>query len=205
MLNMGIFRFKKKNKSKMALICSHNDFNSTKVILLGLYRNLKFDVIWKDQNELEQTLSHGLKLTSHNEYPLINDGDFTVSGSASVLTYFNIKGGAPSLLPKKARLLAEQHYWIELLVNHLEPPLITNCCDEERVTQFLTHVNDNLSSRSFFVGEFSLADIHWYVACNELLKQGLLRLKNYTNIMRWMEQVDLKIPDSDIKQQLYAA
>lgn len=189
----------------MAVICRHDDINSNKVILLGLYRNLTFDVIWKDQNELEETLSHGLKLDAQHAFPHINDGDFSTSGAASVLTYFNIKGGAPSLLPKKARLLAEQYYWIELLTQHLEPPLISNRCDEEQVEQFLASVDDNLASRSFLVGEFSLADIHWYVACNELLKQGLLKLKNYVNIMRWMEQVDLKIPDSDVKQQMYAA
>ena len=58
-----------------------------------------------------------------HRYPCIDDGVFTNCGSAAVLTYLNIKGGAPSVHPRKARVLAMQQYWIQLLKTKVEPYL----------------------------------------------------------------------------------
>lgn len=205
---MGFFNFNKKKTDKhqiMTLHCYENDLNSSKAILLGLCRNLKFDVVWDDTVQIPHQFSKILKLDQSDKVPYIYDGDFSTSGVSSVLTYFNIKGGAPSLLPKKARLLAEQYYWIQLLTDKLEPMLIDNNCDGKDIQSLLKNVDDNLSSRVFFVGEFSLADIHWYVACNELLKQGVFKHGGYKNIDAWMDAVAAKIPDSDLKFRLLAA
>lgn len=205
---MGFLNFNKKkieNHQVMTLHCSENDLNSNKAILLGLYRNLKFDVVWKDSDQMQDQFSNALNINESDKVPCIYDGDFSTSGVSSVLTYFNIKGGAPSLLPKKARLLAEQYYWIQLLTDKLEPMLINNNCCGKDVQNLLKNINVNLSSRSFLVGEFSLADIHWYVACNELLKQGVFKHSDYQSIDVWMDAVATKIPDSDLKYRLLAA
>lgn len=206
---MGFFNFKKKktnqNKQGMTLLCSENDLNSNKAIFLGLYRNLQFDVVWKQIDHVEDQFSNTLKNKQLENIPSVQDGDFSTTGVSSVLTYFNIKGGAPSLLPRKARLLAEQYYWIQLLNDELEPMLINNNCIDECVQTLLKSINENLSSRDYLVGEFSLADIHWYVACKELLKQGVFKQSDYSNIDKWMHAVAAKIPDSDLKYKLLAA
>ena len=206
---MGFFNFKKKKTNPkqqvMTLRCRENDLNSNKAILLGLYRNLQFDVIWLKIDQVEDQFSNALKYIELEYIPSIKDGDFSTAGISSVLTYFNIKGGAPSLLPRKARLLAEQYYWIQLLNDELEPMLINNTCIDESVQALLKNINDNLSSRDYLVGEFSLADIHWYVACKELLKQGVFKQSDYSNVDKWMHAVAKKIPESDLKYKLLAA
>lgn len=205
---MRFFNFNKKKTDKrpiMTLHCYENDLNSSKAILLGLCRNLKFDVVWDDADQNHSQFSNILKLNESDTVLCIHDGDFSTSGASSVLTYFNIKGGAPSLLPKKARLLAEQYYWIQLLTDKLEPMLIDNHCYGKEVQYLLKNVDDNLASRVFLVGEFSLADIHWYVACHEMRKQGVFKRGDYADIDAWMHAIAAKIPDSDLKFRLLAA
>ena len=81
---MGFFNFKKKKTNHkqhiMKLLCSENDLNSNKAILLGLYRNLQFDVVWRQVDYIEDQFSNALKNSELDNIPSVQDGDFSTAG-----------------------------------------------------------------------------------------------------------------------------
>lgn len=191
---MGLFSSKPKTDIKPRLTCNVNDVGSYKCILLASYRKLPIDIVWDDSSVHEDKMSASLQMSNLDRFPSVDDGEFTIIGPNAVLTYLNIKGGAPSVQPHKARVLAMQQYWIEVLKTKVEP-LINNISEHGKKLEKVFAVFDkNLEGKQHIVGEFSLADIHWGAVISMLEKDHRSLLSKYKNINQWIAAIKEEIP-----------
>ena len=193
---MGLFSSKKKAAEAPKLVCLSGDAQSYKCIFLAAYRKLTIDVEWEASSTPEDKLpesSAGL-----NRFPRIEEGDLEVCGPSAALTYLNIKGRTPTIHPRKARVLAAQQYWIQVLTRELEPLLDDIQKNQASISGILEVLDADLADSSHIVGEFSLADIHWSATCKALEERGHgALLSGFDNIGKWLATIKSEIPQYD--------
>ena len=178
------------------------DVGSYKCLFLASYRKIPVEIEWEESSELDDKMSESLNMSNLNRYPCIEDGDFTISGENAVMTYLNIKGRAPSIHPRKARVLAMQQYWIQVLKTKFMPEEGSG----EPNTATLDALDKALTNQKYIVGEFSLADIHWAAALKVLEDGGNASiLSNYKNVADWFANMKTEIPNFDVKNERVAA
>lgn len=202
---MGLFSSKPKVDAQPILTCCPNDAESYKCILLASYRGLPVRVIWEDTSAYKDKLSASLRMSHLRRFPCIDDGEFTNCGSAAVLTYLNIRGGAPSVHPRKARVLAMQQYWIQVLKTKVEPFLNDVAKNGNTLANVFKVLDKNLEGKRHIVGEFSLADIHWGAVFLMLEKDHTNIISNYKNIGQWLANIKVEIPSYDTSLKEVAA
>lgn len=193
---MGLFSSKKKAAEAPKLVCLSGDAQSYKCIFLAAYRKLTIDVEWEASSAPEDNLPESV--AGLNRFPRIEDGDLKVCGPSAALTYLNIKGRTPTIHPRKARVLAAQQYWIQVLTRELEPLLDDIEKNQASISGILKVLDADLADLSHIVGEFSLADIHWSATCKALEEQGhSALLSGFDNIGRWLADIKSEIPQYD--------
>ncbi len=196
---MGLFS---KSKSKVSetpqLVCMPGDAASYKCIFLASYRKIPVEIVWGEPSSLDDKMSESLNMSNLTRYPCIKEGDFTVCGESAVMTYLNIKGRAPTIHPRKARVLAMQQYWIQVLK--------TKCDAEENFDVVFTELEKALVNQKYIVSEFSLADIHWAAVFKALEDGGnAVDMSKYKNISEWFSQMKNEIPGYEVKENKVAA
>ena len=203
---MGLFGSKKKVNETSKLICKTGDAGSYKCMFLAAYRNVSIDVDWETSSSIDDKVSESLHLPSHNQYPCIKENDFVVCRTNPVLTYLNIKGKAPTIHPRKARVLAAQQYWIQVLTKKFEPLLSDISSNSKNITTILEMFDENLADKNYIVGEFSLADIHWAAIFKVLEDQGQSNIfTSYQNLSTWLSKMKKEISAYDVKGEQVAA
>ena len=197
---MGLFDvFKSKpvaldNKPK--LMCKPGDPASYKCIYLASYRGFPVNVEWVRPSSLHDHMARSIISSNIEQLPRIEDNGFVVCGSKAVLTYLNTKGGAPSLHPRKARVLAMQQYWIELLErfsnlieNEHEP------AHQQQIDEIIKLLDDTLSTNKYIVKEWSLADIHWLATFKSMDNEEKINLlEKFKNISQWFQRLESEAP-----------
>ncbi len=196
---MGLFsKSKPKKSTKPHLKCSSGQAASFKCIYLASIRQVSMDIEWCEPTALDDKMSESLNLSNISQYPCIEDGDFTICGESAVLTYLNVKGKAPTIHPRKARVLAMQQYWIQVLS--------TKFNDENDIAPSLNQLEKTLEDKKFIVGELSLADIHWAAAFKALEVNGnSLDMTKYKNINAWLSNMKKEIPNYEASDEEVAA
>ena len=191
---MGLFSSKKKAAETPKLMCISGDAQSYKCIFLAAYRKLTVDVEW----EASPADDKSVDAAGLNRFPRVEEGDFKASGPGAALTYLNIKGRTPAIHPRKARVLAAQQYWIQVLTRELEPLLNDIQENQASISGILKVLDANLADSNHIVGEFSLADIHWSATCKALEEQGHgAMLSGFDNIGKWLANIKSEIPQYD--------
>ena len=197
---MGLFSSKKKAVESPKLICLSGDAQSYKCVFLAAYRKLTIDVEWEASSAPEDKKSESAQMAGLNRFPRVEEGDFKVCGSNAALTYLNIKGRSPTIHPRKARVLAAQQYWIQVLTRELEPLLDDIQKNQASISRILKVLDADLADSDHIVGEFSLADIHWSATCKALEEQGhSALLSGFGNIGKWLATIKSDLPQYDTK------
>ena len=203
---MGLFNSKQKVSETPKLICKLGDTESYKCIFLASYRKLPIDITWEESSVLEDKMSESLHMSGLNRFPCIKDGDFTVSGLNAVLMYLNIKGQTPTIHPRKARVLAMQQYWIQVLRSKFASLVRDISNNQKEMATVLKVFDKNLENKEYIVGEFSLADIHWSAVFKVLEEKGQLDIFNsYENLTNWLAKIKTEIPGYDMSTEKVAA
>ena len=154
----------------------------------------------------EEKLTESMHMENLSQFPCLKEGDLVVTGLRGVMTYLNIKGKAPTIHPRKARVLAMQQYWIQVLNEKFEPLLddITN--RKSDVEKVLGHLDSSLKEKDYIVDEFTLADIHWAAAFKSLIENGQSDvISGFENIKTWLERIKSEIPSFDAVAEKAAA
>ncbi len=119
--------------------------------------------------------------------PSLTHGPVSAKGESAVITYFDKKGTGPSFRPKKARVLGEQNYWMDLSYQYLDKG--------EKVNEILARLDSNLANQEFVAGPLSLADP--VIAGNVLtLKKADNYPSSLSNVDAWLARVEQKIPEN---------
>ena len=205
-LIMGFFsKSKPKDSSSIKLLCLSGDAASYKCIFLASYRKLPIEIIWKNESELDDKISESLNMADLQRYPCIEDGDFTICGENAVFTFLNIKGQSPSIHPRKARVLAMQQYWIQILESKLSPMLNNFNNNNSEIETILNALDNELDNQSYIVGELSLADFHWLGVFKTQVERGSNMHESFTNITSWFSRMKKEVPDYDVNTEKVAA
>ncbi|MEM7401707.1 MAG: glutathione S-transferase [Pseudomonadota bacterium] len=196
---MGLFsKSKPKVNESLKLICMPGDAASYKCIFLASYRKIPIEIEWGEPSSLDDKMSESLNMSNLTRYPCIKDGDFTVCGESSVLTYLNVKGRTPSIHPRKARVLAMQQYWIQVLNSR--------CDEKSNYDAVFSELEKAFENQKYIVGEFSLADIHWAAAFKVLEQSGtVIDVSKYKNLSDWIARMKSEIPNYEVENEKAAA
>jgi len=176
---MGLFG-KKKQKTEGAMVLRGfpGDSSTNKCLLMAAEQGLLLETQLVDVTEGACESPEYRSLSPFGKVPCLKDGDFVISGAPAVLSYMGIKGKGGSLNPKKASILGEQNYWVDLAqrigdpaVQTLIQPLVPGCRDPgaealAAVSASLGRILDQLDAlladgRPFIAGQYSFADVHW--------------------------------------------
>jgi len=203
---MGLFSLKNKANETPKLLCNSNDAGSYKCLFLASYRKIPVYVEWEESSALKEEMSECLHLPGVHRFPCLEEGDFTVCGTNAVLVYLNIKGQAPTIHPRKARVLAMQQYWIQVLTTKFEPLLVDISNRLKDAAAVLQVFDNNLADKNYITGVFTLADIHWAAIFRMLEDQGQNSLfENYKNINIWLAKIKAEIPGYETSAKEAAA
>lgn len=115
----------------------------------------------------------------------LSHGPVSAKGESAIVTYFDKKGTGQSLRPKKARILGEQNYWMDVAYQYLDKG--------EKVNEVLTSLNNILGNQEFVAGQLSLADPVVAGSVMTLKKAGNLP-SGLSNVESWLGRVEEKIP-----------
>lgn len=185
-------------KKKPTLRCRPGDPASYMCIYLASYRGFSVDIEWVKRSTLEDKMARAIISSNIEQLPYIEDKDnhFIVCGTKAVLTYLNTKGGAPSIHPRKARILAMQQYWIEMLAKF--STLVNDHSNPEHHKQseiIINALDQALTENQYIVSEWSLADIHWLATFKSMQEQGQDSfLEKFEHIQNWLKRLQNEIP-----------
>lgn len=216
---MGFFNRKKVNKVlQMDLAGVPGTTQTDKCLLMAAEKDVVVNLVLGGGGHL-----------GGSEVPLLTEGSTTVKGTSGILAYLDVRGKGGQLNPKKAAFLGHQNYWGQVAIKFGEPavnclmheihygPIMDNdhivnvercSMAEQELEQALFELDKQLEDKSFIVGEYSYADIHWTTVVHlcELLGKLNMIIK-YCNVERWYDRVKArssfdKLPTLDeVKQQ----
>lgn len=193
---LKIFNPTKTPKNKPKLKCRPGDPASYKCIYLASFRGFHIEIEWAKQSTLEDKMARAIISSNIEQLPRIEDNDFIVCGTKAVLTYLNTKGGAPSIHPRKARVLAMQQYWIEMLEKF--STLVNDDKDpkhHEQLELIISTLDETLAENKYIVNEWSLADIHWLATFKIMQEQGQDSfLQKFNHIKAWFDRLNTEMP-----------
>lgn len=208
---MGLFG-KRKSKQQPALQMrgSPGDPGTNKCLLMAAERGVPLEALLVDLGERACDRPEYRALSPFGKVPCLRDGDFVTSGAPAVLAYLDIKGNGNSLNPKKASILAEQNFWVDLAQRVADPAasrLLSTLVPgapglsaadlqsgRAALAQALAQLDAAMADgRNFIVGQYSFADIHW-TACMHLcvLAGEQPVMEPYSAVSAWFERVQLR-------------
>lgn len=196
---MGLFSRKKDISSQeINLIGVKGQIATMKCLLMAGIKELSIKTtLVSVNNEIDQVNSYQYLDTSQ-KVPSLTQGDFSISGTRAILTYLDVRGKGQSLVPKKARVLGQQNYWIDVCYQTLAPVLQAvihgQASEENKATldKLLFRINSNLAENQFIVGQLSFADPH-VAAYIYVLRCSGYDLSEYNNISVWMTRLEGKM------------
>ncbi|MGB5734719.1 MAG: glutathione S-transferase family protein [Thiohalocapsa sp.] len=204
---MGLFGKRKQQPTALQLRGYPGDPGTNKCLLIAAERGVQLETLLVDLGERACDSPEYRALSPFGKVPCLRDGDFVTSGAPAVLAYLDIKGKGNTLNPKKASILAEQNFWVDLTQRLADPAvteLIANVtpgaprvsptqleAGRAGLTQALSQLNSAMAdNRPFIVGQYSFADIHW-TACLHLcvLAGEQAVVEPFPAVATWFERV----------------
>jgi glutathione S-transferase len=167
---MGIFSFfrgkKDKSSQEIELLGVSGHIATLKCLILAGIKDLPLRTRLASYNVGVDQIKSYQYLDSSNRVPTINHDGFTASGTPAILTYLDIRGKGASLTPRKARVLGQQNYWIDICYEILGPvtqAVTTGTAtndDTNLLNKTLTSLNNLLTENLYVVGPMTFADPH---------------------------------------------
>ena len=199
---MGLFS-KKKNSSnqKIKFIGIHGQAATIKSLLLAGIRGVPMDIDFAETDIKPDQLHSYQTINASDKAPILTQGDFSVSGARGIQTYIDIRGKGASLYPRKARVLGQQNYWIEVCYKVLAPAVQaivnsdSNDAIQDQCDHILNSLNTILADNQFVAGPLSLADPH-VAAYIYVLRGAGKNLQDYSNITNWITRLEDEMPDN---------
>lgn len=145
-------------------------------------------------------------LSPFERVPSLRHGDFAIAGARGIIAYLDARGVGLPLTPRKARLVGQQNYWIELAGNLLAPIIqAAEVCenDSEKSVQisgyhqaenFIHKLNTIVEESEFILGSPTLADPQVCAYIKRLQSRNMLP-QECDAIHKWYDRVFGLIPN----------
>lgn len=193
---MGLFsRKKNKGNNNVELLGLKGHISTMKCLLMASIKDVPLNTtLASSEVEIDQVNSYQY-LDASKKVPTLTQGDLSVSGVRAILTYLDVKGKGGSLIPKKARNLGLQNYWIDICFQTLGPAtqaFINKSMTEKDtalLNQVLSSLDKNLAKDEFIVGQLSFADPHVAAYVYALRSSGF-DMAQYPNVEKWTTRLE---------------
>lgn len=196
---MGLFSRKKdKGSNDMALLGLKGQISTMKCLLMAAIRDVPLKTTLASSQVAVNQVNSYQYLETSDRVPTLTQGDFSASGARAILTYIDVKGKGGSLIPKKARNLGLQNYWIDVCYQTLGPVtqafINKSMTDKESslLNDVLNSLDKTLAENEFIVGQLSFADPH-VAAYVYVLSCGGHDMTKYPNIGKWTSRLENKM------------
>lgn len=193
---MGFFSKKKDSSNqKIEFIGIHGQVATIKSLLLAAIRGVSMDINFAKTDIKPDQLHSYQNINISDQVPILKQGDFSVSGARGIQTYIDIRGTGASLYPRKARVLGQQNYWIEVGYKILAPAvqaIVDDQGNDDIQTQcdkVLASLDGILEENQFVAGPLTLADPQ-VAAYIYVLKGAGKDLQAYSNITNWITRLE---------------
>lgn len=193
---MGLFSWKKdKSSQEVTLLGVKGQIATMKCLLMAGIKDISLKTtLATSETEIDHVNSYQY-IEETKKVPTLTQGDFSVSGTRAILTYLDVRGKGTSLIPKKARTLGLQNYWVDVCYQTLAPAteaMIRGKMTTEDKTcleKVLSSMNKNLAENQYIVGQLSFADPH-AAAYIYVLKCGGYDMSQHPNIEKWIARLE---------------
>lgn len=204
---MGLFSRKKSaSNQEIEFLGVSGQASTLKCLLLAGVRGVSLRTTFAPSDVDVDHVPSYQYLAPFEKAPMISQGDFSVSGARAIQTYLDIRGKGASLYPRKARVLGQQNYWIEVCYKKLAPAVQDivkggDVSDDAKVqcNEVLSSLDKILGENLFVAGPLTLADPN-VAAFIYVLRSHDADLSPYSNIKSWITRLEGEISD-DLKNK----
>ena len=198
---MGLFSRKKDTSSQeMELLGVAGQIATLKCLVLAGLKGISLRTTFAPESTTVDQVNSYQYLAQNGRVPTLTQGDFSVSGARAIMTYLDIRGKGTSLTPRKARVLGQQNYWIDICYQLLGPAVQAisdgNATDEDKATcnSILNRLNELLGENLYVVGPMTFADSN-VAAYIYALKVSNADFSQYPNINNWITRLENEMTD----------
>lgn len=200
----------KKTQYVLQLLGTPDNTDTLKCLLTAAEVGLETDCATLDIAAGADKSAQYLDVSPFGMVPALKEADYYVAGASGVMSYIEARGLGKRLRPQNAQLLAEQNFWADIASTEVQPhveallrenvlkPADSRLPPDEKVAVAtrdalkapLQALNAQLTGKTFIIGDFSFADIHW-TACLHLLHEagGAALIESQSEVRRWFEQM----------------
>ncbi len=196
---MGLFSWKKdKSSQEITLLGVKGQIATMKCLLMAGIKEISLKTTLATPETKIDHINSYQYIDGTQKVPTLTQGDFSVSGARAILTYLDVRGKGTSLIPKKARTLGLQNYWVDVCYQALSPAteamIHGNMTVEDKIAleRVLSSLNKILADNQFIVGQLSFADPH-AAAYIYVLKCGGYDISQHPNIEKWITRLEEKM------------
>ncbi|AKH20420.1 glutathione S-transferase family protein [Sedimenticola thiotaurini] len=201
----------KKTQYVMQLLGFPGDADTLKCLLVAAEKGIEVESGVLDITEAQQKSEAYRKLSPLGIIPALKEAHYTVTGDLGIVTFIEGRGLGNRLAPRNAARLAEQTYWIDIARSNVAPhvellmqeqvlgPMANTAYGTDRAAVEaarealrgpLDAIDAQLDGKTFVVGDYSYADIHWtaYIHLLTLLGEADL-VEQRPNLNAWFERI----------------
>ncbi|MBW9263891.1 MAG: glutathione S-transferase family protein [Candidatus Thiodiazotropha sp. (ex. Lucinisca nassula)] len=183
------------------------DPNTNKCLLMAAEKDIRLNCELLDIEAGACESPEYRRLSPFGKAPCLKEGGYVVSGIQAILAYMDVRGEGGSLNPKKAAILGEQNYWVDVAERFIDPNVTVltsrlknntesaNENDVQSAKAVIGEAMDTLDTvlsdrRRFIAGDYSFADIHWTAAVHLcVLADHQDLISDRPNIKQWYDRV----------------
>jgi len=201
----------KKTQYVMQLLGFPGDADTLKCLITAAEKGIEVESGVIDVASGQQDSGDYRAISPFGILPALKEAHYTVAGDMGCTTFIEGRGLGNRLAPRNVATLAEQHYWMDMartdVADHVEtlmreqvlrpmrdPDYVADAVAVESARAGLVApldaLNAQLAGKSFIVGEYSYADIHWtaYVHLLQVAGEGAL-VDQRPNLKQWFERI----------------
>jgi len=136
-----------------------------------------------------------LELNPYAKVPVLVDGAGVIYESAIINEYLDEKFCELPLLPKNTLPRAKARIWIDFLNSRVHPAASDITHDREpdrarqRLQQYLSTLESEMSGKQFIVGDYSLADVSFIPFYARRQRYDVIIDNNFPKLKRWGEEL----------------
>lgn len=201
----------KKTQYVMQLLGFPGNADTLKCLLTAAEKGIEVESGILDITQAQQDSEAYRKISPFGIIPALKEAHYTVAGDAGIVCFIEGRGLGNRLAPRNAAVLAEQTYWIDIARSNVAPHVETLMQEQvlgpmsdasykadsaavesarRALDAPLDAIDAQLAGKTFVVGDYTYADIHWtaYLHLLGLAGEGAL-VERRPNLKSWLERI----------------
>ncbi|MGB5734720.1 MAG: glutathione S-transferase family protein [Thiohalocapsa sp.] len=201
----------KKTQYVMQLLGFPGDADSLKCLLIAGEKGMEVESRVLDISAGEHYSDDYLAISPSAMIPALKEAKFQVCGDLAIVSFIEGRGLGNRMPPRNAAVLAQQEYWVDIaradaaplvqaIVDEVviapmrddgtqpDPDVVPSAC--QALAPMLDALDAQLDGKSYIVGDYSYADVHWTAYLHLLWIAGQDKLvRDRPNLDAWFQRI----------------